>query len=199
MPIINPPPIFVNGNAGLVPDSDDSVTKFLRADGSFNVPPNSGGTWSLLDAMGNAVSDTTPTWSYSGAQTIIPFIGLASYKALYLITTLTLTSSGNILGNFSVDNGATWDNTSGNYIYTNDSGVTTLSTFFNLLNATGTTKWGSLFIPISNLPMGTARLFYTTMRSIGNFYANSMLPISGIRLNLAQNAASGSIYLYGLS
>lgn len=201
MPIINPPPIFVNGNAGLVPDSDDGTTKFLRADGSFSVPSGGGSAaaWHSLDVNGDIVTPGTPAWTHSSAISNLNFVGLGNYESLFVVLrSITLVGSGAIQYRFSTDNGITWDDGSNNYFVLTNTGSRTGRTAGLILGSTNNERAGSMYVPISKA-IGAGRMVFTQFQSIPGIYVGSPNTISGIQIIFDAITSAGSIYLYGLS
>lgn len=130
MPIINPPPIFMNGNSGLVPDSDDGVTKFLRADGSFNTPPSNAQTWKMVDLTGAPVPGPhSVDLSVVGGHEV-DFIGLAGAQSIFAAYyDATINASQEIACRVSTNNGASFYNTSGDYQTLGSGGTLTASSW----------------------------------------------------------------------
>lgn len=94
------PGIFIGSKPGLVPNSAGGTTNFLRADGTFAVPPGGGGSSILMGADGITTNESTTSTAYTDLATVGPVVTLLTGAVVYI-------ALSSMLNNNSISNGTT--------------------------------------------------------------------------------------------
>lgn len=165
------------------------VTATSPAAGEVDVDiPGGGGGWTLI---------STTTIAAPAAN--IDFTGLGAYSDLLLIARgLTASLSGTRQAFVSTDNGATFFNTSGNYVFVASDGLET-----NVANAAITSAASAAARTLQMEIKGNVTNTPKTIQNVGSvqpriFIADNANEIDAIRLNnSAGNLTGGTIYLLG--
>lgn len=169
------------------------TTTFLRADGSFAVPPGGvggGGGWALVDS-----------WTHSSDIANKDFPNLSGYSEILVhIVSVTLSVSGVRRIVVSTDNGSTWLTTSGDYISGDGTGGMTnqANILTHVTNATAARSAQTTFIGFNSAVANKPYRRDTRDAAItGHIVTSTALNAIRVDGSAGGNLTGGSIYIWG--
>lgn len=191
-----------SGGSG-IPDAPSDGTLYGRKDAAWEAVPSGGGgspAWTLIDQSG--APTTSPTWTWSTNVANVDVTNLDDYNELLIIAKGVGSSSGatgvrSIV--VSVDNGANFYTTSGNYLLVSSTGTETAETRF-LFHNTGSGSARTL-LGWMNLK-GPIKKGQCTGNTPDRLFVGSASDINAIRFanidagSIAGNLTSGDLYVY---
>lgn len=183
--------VFTDALKGLAPASGGGTDNFLRADGTWDEPPGTGGgggAWALAGTGQTATG--VYDFAVDGAKANIDFAGLGSFNELLILgrgLTTSVLGVRQVLA--SVDDGVSFYNTSGDYVTVDGAGVEANSPGFGNHSTTATAA-RTLIFQIFNTK-GAAKLAKCTSLTVHQvLFVASASDINAIRVN---NSGGGNI------
>lgn len=179
-------------NANITVDQQGRITSAASGGGG------GGAAWALSGAGQTAVG----VWDFAvdGAKVNVDFTGLAGKSDIMIVArSVTKSAATPLVVQVSVDNGATFFNTAGNYILTSPAGAESNQSHFGQIipGAIAAARTGSIILPGVNVN-GAPKVSELIVALNGaHFFVASTLPINAVRIlgfAAATNLNGGQIY-----